>query len=177
MEKTLLATKVKTIKNEIITIPNGLVLGNHIVNYSASARTGGLILHTSVTIGYDIPWQKVHQALIDAAKDTEHVLSDPEPFVWQKELGDYSVKYEINASTEHPELMAKIYAELHLKIQDKFHTRGIEILSPTYSALRDGNRVTIPEEDLDSSYQTPSFNVNLVGAVPGTSNPSKKKEK
>lgn len=172
MEKTLLATKVKTIKNEIITIPNGLVLGNHIVNYSASARKGGLILHTSVTIGYDIPWQQVHKALIDAAKDTEYILDKPEPFVWQKELGDFSVKYEINASTEHPELMAKIYAQLHLKIQDIFHKRGIEILSPTYSAIRDGNRVTIPKEDLDKGYQAPSFNVNLVGA---TQNISKKK--
>ena len=164
-EKTLLATKVKTIKNEIITIPNGLVLGNHILNYSASARKGDLILHTSVTIGYDVPWQKVHEALIDAAKKTDLIMAEPEPFVWQKELGDFSVKYEINACTEHPQKMAKIYAEMHLNIQDIFHKRGIEILSPTYSAIRDGNKVTIPEEELESSYTTPSFNVNLVGAA------------
>ena len=164
-EKTLLATKVTTIKNEIITIPNGLVLGNHILNYSASARKGNLILHTAVTIGYDVPWQKVHEALIDAAKDTDLILNDPEPFVWQKELGDFSVKYEINACTEHPHKMAKIYADMHLNIQDIFHKRGIEILSPTYSAIRDGNKATIPEENLEASYTPPSFNVNLVGAA------------
>ena len=163
MEKTLLATKIKTIKNEIITIPNGLVLGNHIVNYSASAKKGGLILHTAVTIGYDVPWQDVHEALLAAARDTEYILEDPAPFVWQTELGDFSVKYQINATTEHPHLMSKIYANLHLKIQDLFHKRGIEILSPTYHAVRDGNRVTIPEKDLMPGYQQPSFNVHLAG--------------
>lgn len=162
MEKTLLATRIKTIKNEIITIPNGLVLGNHIVNYSASAKKGGLILHTSVTIGYDVPWQDVHEALLESARETEHILEDPAPFVWQTELGDYSVKYEINAYTEHPHLMARIYAEMHLKIQDRFHKKGIEILSPAYSAIRDGNKVTIPANQLPGEYQAPSFNVNLI---------------
>lgn len=169
MEKTLLATKIKTIKNEIITIPNGLVLGNHIVNYSASAKEGGLILHTAVTIGYDVPWQQVHEAMIDAAMETEHVLATPSPFVWQTDLGDFSVTYEINAYTNHPALMARIYAEMHRKIQDKFHGRGIEILSPTYSAIRDGNKVTIPEEQLNAGYQSPSFNINLVGNLPQSS--------
>ncbi|MCA9817812.1 MAG: mechanosensitive ion channel family protein [Cyanobacteria bacterium HKST-UBA01] len=162
MEKTLLATRIKTIKNEIITIPNGLVLGNHIVNYSASAKKGGLILHTSVTIGYDVPWQDVHEALLESARETEHILEDPAPFVWQTELGDYSVKYEINAYTEHPHLMARIYAEMHLKIQDRFHKKGIEILSPAYSAIRDGNKITIPANELPGNYQAPSFNVNLI---------------
>lgn len=162
MEKTLLATRIKTIKNEIITIPNGLVLGNHIVNYSASAKKGGLILHTSVTIGYDVPWQDVHDALLESARETEHILEDPAPFVWQTELGDYSVKYEINAYTEHPHLMARIYAEMHLKIQDRFHKKGIEILSPAYSAIRDGNKITIPANELPGNYQAPSFNVNLI---------------
>ncbi len=165
MEKTLLATKIKTIKNEIITIPNGLVLGNHIVNYSASAQNGGLILHTSVTIGYDVPWQAVHEALLEAAQQTEYILDDPPPFVWQTELGDFSVKYEINASTEHPHLMSKIYANLHLQIQDLFHRKGIEILSPTYHAVRDGNRITIPESDLKPGYEPPAFNVNLSGGL------------
>ena len=167
VEQTLLATKIKTIKNEIITIPNGLVLGNHIVNYSASAKTGGLILHTSVTIGYDVPWQKVHEAMIQAAKETEFVQESPEPFVWQKELGDFSVNYEINAYTEHPDKMGKIYADIHMNIQEQFNKRGIEILSPTYSAIRDGNRVTIPEEDLASDYEAPAFNLNFVGGPPG----------
>lgn len=165
VEKTLLATKIKTIKNEFITIPNGLVLGNHIVNYSSSITGGGLILHTCVTIGYDVPWPLVHKAMIEAARITPDVLDSPEPFVWQTELGDFSVKYEINAYTKNPGSMAAIYAGIHRNIQDKFNEAGIEILSPTYSAVRDGNRVTIPDEHLDKDYKSPAFQVSVSGPV------------
>lgn len=159
VEKTLLATKIKTIKNEYITIPNGLVLGNHIVNYTSSIDGGGLILHTSVTIGYDCDWPKVHESLIEAARATEHILEQPEPFVWQTSLGDYSVTYEINAYTNRPGLMAGIYAELHRNIQDRMHDAGIEILSPAYQAVRDGNKVTIPPSKLPDDYRQPAFQV------------------
>jgi small-conductance mechanosensitive channel len=88
MEKTLLATRVRTIKHEYITIPNALVLGSHIINYSSSAGNIGLILHTTVTIGYNSPWKQVEQLLVQAALSTEGVLSNPEPFVLQTTLGD-----------------------------------------------------------------------------------------
>ncbi|MCA9801537.1 MAG: mechanosensitive ion channel [Cyanobacteria bacterium HKST-UBA02] len=159
VEKTLLATKIKTIKNEYITIPNGLVLGNHIINYTSSIDGGGLILHTSVTIGYDCDWPKIHESLIEAARATEHILEHPEPFVWQTSLGDYSVTYEINAYTNKPGSMAGIYAELHRNIQDRLHDAGIEILSPAYQAVRDGNKVTIPASRLPEDYRQPSFQV------------------
>ncbi|HQQ76169.1 MAG TPA: mechanosensitive ion channel [Thermoanaerobaculia bacterium] len=157
VEKSLLVTRVRTIKNVDITIPNGMVLGSHILNYSTSARDKGLILNTSVTIGYDAPWRDVHAALLAAARATDHVLETPPPFVLQTSLDDFYVSYEINVYTDEASRMAATYSDLHANIQDKFNEAGIEIMSPHYSSLRDGNEVTIPPASRPKTYETPPF--------------------
>jgi small-conductance mechanosensitive channel len=159
LEKNLLVTRVRTNKNIDITIPNAMVLGSHVINYSSSAQTCGLILNTTVTIGYDAPWRKVHETLIAAAKATEEILSKPEPFVLQTALNDFYVSYELNAYTEKSHNMASIYSSLHQNIQDLFNQTGIEIMSPHFSALRDGNQCTIPADFLPRDYTPPSFRV------------------
>jgi small-conductance mechanosensitive channel len=164
IETSLLATHVRTIKNEDITIPNSIVLGSSTINYSRSAGTLGLILHTSVTIGYDAPWRKVHDLLIEAAVATPGVLQQPCPFVWQTALNDFYVTYEINAYTDSPRAMVDIYAALHARIQDAFYAAGVEIMSPHYTALRDGNAVAIPETLRAPGYCAPAFRVEDVTA-------------
>ncbi len=157
IERTLLVTHIRTIKNVDVTIPNSLVLGSHIINYSASAGDRGLILNTTVTIGYDAPWPEVHKALIAAALATEGVLPEPKPFVLQTALDDFYVSYEINAYTNQPNRMAVIYSNLHQNIQDTFNAAGIEITSPHYAALRDGNETTIPANVRPKEYKAPGF--------------------
>ena len=159
IEASLLATRVRTIKNEDITIPNSVVLGSSVINYSRAANTLGLILHTSVTIGYDAPWRKVHDLLIAAALETPGVLQQPRPFVWQTVLNDFYVTYEINAYTRSPRDMIDIYAALHARIQDAFYAAGVEIMSPHYTALRDGNAIAIPEPSRAPGYRAPAFRV------------------
>jgi small-conductance mechanosensitive channel len=161
IEKNLLVTRVLTIKNEEVTISNSMVLGAQIINYSTHAKSAGLILHTSVTIGYNAPWRTVHALLIDAALATKDILHEPHPFVWQTALSDFYVQYEINAYTAEAKRMPDIYAELHANIQDKFNEGGVEIMSPHYSSLRDGNNVTIPEAHLPADYAAPVFRVGL----------------
>jgi small-conductance mechanosensitive channel len=160
IEKSLLVTRVRTIKNEEITIPNSMILNAHIINYSAMARGGGLILHTTVTIGYDAPWRQVHELLIAAARATEHILTEPAPFVLQTSLNDFYVSYELNAYTGQPSLMADLYGALHQNIQDSFNKAGVEIMSPHYTSLRDGNRTAIPAENLPQDYEAPPFRVS-----------------
>ncbi|MEQ1796181.1 MAG: mechanosensitive ion channel domain-containing protein [Nitrospira sp.] len=157
IEKGLLVTRIRTIKNVDVTIPNSLVLSNHLINFSSSAKNLGLILHTSVTIGYDAPWKTVHELLIAAARATTHILQKPEPFVLQTSLDDFYVTYEINAYTDQANLMATIYAELHQHIQDTFNEAGVEIMSPHYGQIRDGNQTTIPEQYLPKNYQAPGL--------------------
>ena len=144
IESNLLVTRIRTIKHVDITVPNSMVLGSHITNFSSSAKEYGLILHTTITIGYDAPWRQVHELLIAAARSTEQVLELPAPFVLQTSLDDFYVSYQINAYTDKPLNMATIYSELHKNIQEQFNQAGLEIMSPHYRALRDGNMTTIP---------------------------------
>lgn len=145
IEKNLLVTRLKTIKNEDVSIPNAAILTGSTINYSANSGDIGLILHTTVTIGYDVPWRKIHQLLIDAALQTKLVLKDPSPFVLQTSLDDFYVSYQINLYTREPNQSTNIYSELHSNIQDKFSDAGVEIMSPHYRAERDGNEVTLPK--------------------------------
>lgn len=164
VEKNLLVTRICTPKNVIITLPNSTILNSNIVNYSALAKrpsdTTGLILHTTITLGYDVPWQNVHQALIQAAQLTPHILAEPAPFVLQTALNDFHVSYELNAYTDRPDRMQFLYSDLHQNIQEQCNQAGIEILSPSYLAMRDGNHSTIPETYLPPNYQAPGFRVD-----------------
>ncbi|MEO8048709.1 MAG: mechanosensitive ion channel family protein [Nitrospirota bacterium] len=157
--RTLLVTRIRTIKNVDITIPNSMVLSSHLINFSSGAKEHGLILHTAITIGYDAPWKTVHALMIAAAKATTHILEKPEPFVLQTSLDDFYVTYEINAYTDQANKMATIYTELHQNIQDKFNEAGVEIMSPHYAQIRDGNQVTIPENYLPKSYRAPGLRI------------------
>lgn len=159
LESNLLITRVRTIKNVDITVPNSMMLGSHISNFSSSSKDTGLILHTTVTIGYDAPWRQVHELLISAALATENILEQPKPFVLQTSLDDFYVSYQINAYTDKPSIMARTNSLLHQNIQEKFNEGGVEIMSPHYSSLRDGNQTTIPESYLPDSYIPPSFRV------------------
>ncbi len=160
--KTLLVTRIRTIKNVDITIPNAMVLGAHIANYTAMAKADGLILHTGVTIGYDAPWKQVHELLLAAARATPGILERPEPFVLQTSLDDFYVSYQLNAYTDQPAIMARTYSHLHANIQDKFNEGGVEIMSPHYATLRDGNPTTIPASYLPKDYVQPPFRVQHV---------------
>jgi small-conductance mechanosensitive channel len=173
IEKTLLVTRICTQKKEVITIPNGTVLGGVVVNYSAEARHEGVIFHTTVTIGYNAPWRKVHELLIAAALATDDVLHDPPPFVLQTALNDFYVAYELNAYTAKPCNMLNAYSALHQNIQDKFNEAGVEINSPHYTSLRDGNRVTIPEQYLPRDYRSPFFELRQVNGSQPVSEESK----
>ena len=159
VEKNMLVTRVLTMKKEIITIPNATVMGGSVTNYTSEAKKTGVIFHTTATIGYDAPWRTVHELLLGAAQETKHILHDPPPFVLQTALNDFYVAYELNAYTDEPLLMQFIYSELHQNIQDKFNEAGVEICSPHFAAIRDGNTIAIPEQYIGKDYETPGFQV------------------
>jgi small-conductance mechanosensitive channel len=159
IEKNLLITRIRTIKNEDITVPNATILGGITTNYSSSSKTLGLIIHTSITIGYDAPWRTIHELLVAAALATEDVLQDPKPFVLQTELNDFTITYQINAYIHETHRLAKLYSDLHQNIQDKFNEAGVEIMSPHFTSLRDGNAIQIPDDYKAKDYKKPGFKV------------------
>ena len=160
VEKNLLVTRVRSIKNVDVSIPNSMVLGSHIINYSTVAQKEGLILNTTITIGYDAPWRQVHELLKEAARRTDLINQDREPYVLQTALNDFYVSYELNAYTNSPNKMAIIYSGLHQNIQDCFNEAGMEIMSPHYSTLRDGNETTTPSDYRNKDYEIQGFRIS-----------------
>ena len=145
IERSTFVTRIQTLKNVIVSIPNSMVLNNNIINYSKNMGQSGLLVHTTITIGYDVPWQTVNELLISAARKTDNVVDNPEPFVLQTSLDDNYVSYEVNVWTRKAEELPRIYSSLHANILDEFHGHNVEITSPAFRANRDANESTIPE--------------------------------
>jgi len=141
----LLATKIMTNKQEEVTIPNAVVLGNITKNYSRPGGKDGVILHTSVTIGYDAPWRQVHAMLLAAAEKTPGLRREPKPFVRQRNLADFYVEYEINANMEDPHERINVLSALNANIQDAFNEHGVQIMSPHFVAQPD-TAVVVPKD-------------------------------
>ncbi len=160
-DQSFLAVRIRTDRQQVVTIPSSVVLNSSVTNFTRRGLDQPTILHTGVTIGYDAPWRTVHDLLLKAALDTPDVLSFPEPFVWQRALNDFYVTYEINVATTKPERMYWILDDLHRRIQDGFFAAGVEIMSPHFYALRDGNAVAIPQGQRPPGYHPPSFGVRV----------------
>ena len=161
VEKKLFVTRVRTLDNDEVTLPNGMVLGGSISNLSAATGTDGLALRVSAGIGYDVDWRKVHELLKKAALQTPHILSDPEPSVVETELGDFAVSYMLIAHTDEPKRARLTTAELRRSALDLFNAEGIEIMTPSVSALRDGNQPAIPKDFTPKPFRLPGFEVFL----------------
>ena len=147
LELGLLATRLRTPKNEIVTLPNTVVIGSAVTNYSAPTEYGHpLLLYSSVTIGYGEPWRRIHGLLIEAATGLDFVLDDPKPFVLQRALDDSYVEYQVNGAIDaaRSSELPWMYARLHASIQDVFARNDVEIMSPSYFSMRDGNKPTVP---------------------------------
>jgi small-conductance mechanosensitive channel len=138
-------TIMRTVHSEEVVIPNSAVLGSNIVNYSATARTGGFIVYSSVTIGYDTPWRQVEAMLLAAAERTPGLLRDPKPFVLKRALEDFYVKYELNAYSRDASQFLQLYSALHQNILDAFNEHGVQIMSPHFFGQPD-HSVVVPRE-------------------------------
>ena len=146
IEKSVLVTRIRTRKNDVITIPNSNLMTSQTTNYTFSAHNYGIVVHTKVTIGYDMQWQQIRDLLLAAAAKTAHLQKKPEPFVRITALDDFYVEYEINAYTRKSDLLGDIYSELHQNILDSFHSNGVEIMSPHIFAHRNDLELQIPKK-------------------------------
>jgi small-conductance mechanosensitive channel len=159
LEKKLFVTRLRTLENEEITVPNGMLLGGSITNLSAAKETHGLALQISAGIGYDVDWRKVHELMKKGAKQTSGVLAEPEPFVLETELGDFAVNYTLFAYAEDPKQARHTSAQLRRNILDLFNAEGLEIMTPSVAAVRDGNQPAIPVEYKPKPFSIPGIQV------------------
>ena len=166
---SLLTTFVRSAKNEQIVIPNSVVLNTEVINFSTLARAGGVIVHTSVGIGYETPWRQVEAMLLEAAARTPGLLQDPKPFVLQRGLGDFAVTYEINAYTGDALAMLRLTSELHRNILDIFNEYGVQIMTPAYEGDPEQPKV-VPREQWFTA-PARSTDVPVSAVTPGNGGP------
>ena len=141
-----MTTRIRTVKNESVVIPNSNILSANVTNYSHLAKDSGLIIHTMVGIGYDTPWRQVEAMLLLAAERTPGLQNDPAPFVLQQEMGDYAVNYEINGFCQDVSRMLAVKSDLHRNIQDVFNEHGVQIMSPAYEADPATPKIVPPDQ-------------------------------
>lgn len=147
IERRLFVTRLRTMANEIVTIPNGVALGGRVINYnsgSAKDRTG-LGLRVDVGIGYDVDWRRVHELLLAAAGRTSRIVEDPPSFVLQSDLGNYAIGYTLVAFTDAPNEAWIATSELRRNILDSFNEAGIEIMTPAVNEVRNAPEQALPE--------------------------------
>ncbi len=134
------AIKLRTAKMVVVSIPNSRILTTHINNFSSEFGNQRVLLHTTVSIGYDVSWKTVNELLISAAEKTASLDLSTPPFVRQHKLDDFYVVYELNAYSKEPSKMSGIYSEMHKHILEEFNVAGVEILSPHYRVDRGWGR-------------------------------------
>ena len=149
LEKTTLSTRLRTVRNEEVTIPNGIVLTSTVVDFSSRAASEGIVLTVTAGIGYDVDWRTVEALMIDAAKRTENILADPAPYVLKSDLGNYAVNYDLMAWTkliDRPDRLLKTSSDLRRNVLDAFNAAGVEIMTPSVLSHRDASGLAIPTE-------------------------------
>ncbi len=146
-DQSLLVTRIQTPRNELVSIPNATVIASSVLNYSFARREiqRPVSISTTITIGYDVPWRQVHALMLAAAGRVQGLESDPPPFVLQTSLNDFHISYELNACVHDVFFYRETLSELLAAIQDEFAAADVEILSPGYHAVRDGNARTVPK--------------------------------
>jgi len=150
----LQVTHLRTPRNEEVVMPNSKILNSEVINYSTLAGTDGLLLHTTVGIGYETPWRQVEAMLVEAAGRTAGLLKEPKPFVRQKALGDFAVTYMLLAYCKTPGDMFRIYSDLHANILDLFNEHGVQIMTPAYEGDPEKPKV-VPREQWHLPPATP----------------------
>jgi small-conductance mechanosensitive channel len=146
VEMRLQVTHLRSPKNEEVIVPNSQILNSKVVNYTSFARQHGLILHTTVGIGYEVPWRQVESMLLLAAERTPGLLPAPKPFVRQLALGDFAVTYELNAHCSDAQQMIPLYTELHRNVLDVFNEYGVQIMTPAYEGDPEQPKLVPPEQ-------------------------------
>jgi len=145
-DRNLLVTRIQTPRNELVSLPNAMVISTPVLNFSYSGREGPwpVTISTTITIGYDVPWRQVHHLMLEAARAVPGIAEQPAPKVLQTALNDFHISYEIDASLRDVSLYRETLSELLASLQDRFAAAGVEILSPAYQANRESDSSTVP---------------------------------
>jgi small-conductance mechanosensitive channel len=146
VEVGVVSTRINTVVQEEVTVPNAVIVTTSISNYSRRGSAPGAVSSTGVTIGFDAPWRQVHALLEQAASQTPGIRPNPKPFVLQSALSDFYVEYQLYFHIERAEDRPFVLSRLHSEIQDAFNAAGVQIMSPHFM-VQPSKRVTVPRSN------------------------------
>jgi len=161
-------THLRNLRNEEIIIPNFVILGSSVVNYSSLSREQALFINAIVGIRYEVPWRQVESMLLEAVTRTQGVLAKPAPFVRLTSLGEFFVSYGLNAAIRDPTQRRQWLAELHRNVLDVFNEYGVQIMTPAYEGDPEQAKI-VPREQWYATPARPPGSVE--GPGPGRSSP------
>ncbi len=127
-EMGLLHVEIQTEDRDLMTVPNLYV----VTQPTKVIRSSGTIIFARISLGYDLPRNKIEALLIEAAQAT----GLEEPYVQVLELGDFSVIYQVNGLLTEVKQLITVRSTLRKNMLDELHRAGIEVVSPGFMNTR-----------------------------------------
>jgi len=118
-------TRIRTLNNTIITIPNAKVINEQIINYSVPDTTVRVKIPVGVAYGTDP--KKVDEILLEIANKTPFVLKEPKALVRFIEYASSSQNFELIIWVKHYDDRHPVIDHLFREIFLRFKNEGIEI--------------------------------------------------
>jgi len=132
----LIYTRMKTLDNVLVSVPNQQLLTSEIDNYGEKTIVRR---NCSVTAGYELTFEQVETALLEAASKVEGVLKEPKPYVWVTSFQDFAVEYTIYAFINQIKRLLEIDATLKRMVLETCRKHGIDISTPRLIQRVEGN--------------------------------------
>jgi small-conductance mechanosensitive channel len=141
----LIYTKMITLDNVLVSIPNQELLKSEIDNYGKKSLVRR---KCSITVGYDVASEEVEKTLLEAANKlikSDNILKDPKPYVRITEFANFAVEYTLYSFTRDIKRMAEIDANIMKTVLETCKQHEIDLSTPTIiRSLNDGENKISP---------------------------------
>ena len=136
----LIYTRMKTLDNVMISVPNQELLTTEIDNYGKKTTVRR---SCSITAGYELTSRQVETVLLEAATEVEGVLKEPKPYVWITNFGDFAVEYTLYVFINQIKRIPEIDANLRRTVFETCKRHKIDISTPRLiQRVEDGNGIS-----------------------------------
>lgn len=125
-----LSVKVVDPRGNEVTLPNTTVTSGTVVNFTRLASRGASHATVGLSLGYEVPYQRVRSLLQDALRGVTGLKRGETPRVLQKTLGDHAVVYEVQLMLDRSASRSQVLSDALTSIREHFDSAGVAILSP-----------------------------------------------
>jgi len=123
----LIYTKMLTLDNVLVSIPNQELLKSEVDNYGGKKT---IRRHVTITAGFEYNDKDVERTLLEAIDKVDGILKNPKPYVWITKFQNYAVEYTLYGFIDEVRRLPEIEAELHSKVLETCKEHKIDISTP-----------------------------------------------